>query len=171
MSVRDAVPSDADEVGRIQLTTWRTAYSGLVPDEILAGLSAAEHRERWASRLPAAPGAFCLVAGSPPVGFVSGGHLGDGAEIYALYVEPPAWRRGVGRALLAAGVARLRDAGATTAGLWVLRDNVPARSFYESQGWAPTGEARLEPMYGIDLPVVRYATRLDAPRDAPRDAP
>ena len=160
--VRDAVVADVDDLARIQLTTWRTAYAGLIPDDVLAGLSEAEHRERWASRLPVASRAFCLVAGSPVVGFVSGGHLGDGPEIYALYVAPAAWRRGAGRSLLAAGVARLRDAGATTAGLWVLRDNARARSFYEAQGWAPTGESRLEEMHGVALPVVRYATRLMA---------
>jgi GNAT superfamily N-acetyltransferase len=132
----------------------------MIPDDVLAGLSEAEHQELWASRLPVAPPTFCLVAGSPLVGFVSGGHLGDGPEIYALYVEPSAWRQGVGRGLLAAGLARLRDTGATTAGLWVLRDNTRARAFYEALGWTPTGEHRLEPMHGVDLPVVRYATTL-----------
>ena len=161
MSVRDAVVSDAGELARVQVTTWRTAYAGMIPDDVLAGLSEVEHREVWASRFPLPPAAFCLVAGSPLVGFVSGGHLGDDPDIYALYVEPAAWRRGVGRSLLTAGLDRLRDAGAVTAGLWVLRDNVGAQSFYEALGWTPTGESRLEQMHGVDLPVVRYTTRLD----------
>jgi ribosomal protein S18 acetylase RimI-like enzyme len=161
VNVRDAVAADAAALAGIQVTTWRTAYAGMIPDDILAGLSEAEHRARWETWLPVAPPAFCLVAGSPPVGFVSGGHLGDGPEVYALYVAPSAWRRGAGRSLLAAALDRLRAAGGTTAGLWVLRDNARAQSFYEALGWTPTGEARLEEMHGVDLPVVRYVTPLD----------
>lgn len=158
--IRDAVAADAGALARILVVTWRAAYAGLIADDVLAGLSEAEHRERWESLLPVTPPTFCLVAGSPPVGFVSGGHLAEGPEIYSMYVAPAAWRQGVGRALLAAGVTRLRAAGATTAGLWMLRDNERAQAFYESLGWTPTGEERLEPMHGVDLPVVRYVTRL-----------
>lgn len=160
--LRDATAADAAAVAEIVVTTWRAAYTGMVPDDVLAGLSVPEHQARWETWLPVEPPSFCLVAGSPPVGFVAGGLQGDG-EIYTLYVLPSAWRRGVGATLLAAATARLRDAGATAAGLWVLRDNTPARSFYEALGWTATGQERPERMHGVDLPAVRYTTRLDPP--------
>lgn len=30
MEIRKAVPSDANEVARLQVTTWRSAYSGII---------------------------------------------------------------------------------------------------------------------------------------------
>jgi ribosomal protein S18 acetylase RimI-like enzyme len=41
---------------------------------------------------------------------------------------------------MAAALAHLADAGLASAGLWVLRDNAPARRFYEALGAAPGPE-------------------------------
>jgi hypothetical protein len=46
--------------------------------------------------------------------------------------------------------------------LWVLRDNVEARRFYEARGWTLTGEELLEEHSGFTIPEVRYALRLGA---------
>ena len=166
--MRDAVADDVDDVATIQLTTWRAAYAGLVPDDVLARLSAAEHRERWQARLPAAPPLFCLVAvdGGDVVGFVAGGPSRTGeagvGQVYALYVSPARWRGGAGRTLLVAAEGRLRDAGFERAVLWVLTTNTPARAFYEACGWPADGRTATEPLHGAELPVSRHARRLGA---------
>ena len=45
--VRPAEPADADEIARIQLTTWRAAYAEILPDEVLSGLDARATAEQW----------------------------------------------------------------------------------------------------------------------------
>jgi ribosomal protein S18 acetylase RimI-like enzyme len=160
--------ADAAEVARIQVGTWRTAYAGLIADDVLAGLSEERKTRAWADRLPAAPPVACLVAGSPPVGFVAAGppeavgavgETGTG-EVYAIYVEPTSWGRGLGRDLLAAAEDRLRAAGFARAGLWVLTTNARARAFYERQGWSTTGETQVAELHGATLHETRYGVEL-----------
>jgi ribosomal protein S18 acetylase RimI-like enzyme len=172
VSLRDAGPADAAAVARIQVASWRAAYAGLMPDEVLAGLSEERRREHWETLLAAGPPAFCLLAGSPPVGFVAAGtarlgYDGDGdgdgdghGQVYAIYVDPEHWGRGHGGALLAAAVERLRAAGSRRVTLWVLTTNLSARAFYERAGWSATGLTRTETMPGAELHETEYATEL-----------
>ena len=164
-TVRDATAADAGAVARIQVASWRAAYAGLLPDDVLAGLSEAESRAQWAARLPAAAPMSCLVTGAPPAGFVSSGPSLDdadhaGGQVYAMYVDPALWRRGLGRLLLSGAETRLREAGFASAHLWVLTTNEAARGFYEHEGWTASGRTRVERMHGTDLPVVHYERSL-----------
>ena len=78
-------------------------------------------------------------------------------EIYALHVRPVSWRRGLGKRLLDDSKRRLEARGFVGAVLWVLRDNQNARRFYETQGWAITGEEINEERGGYAIPETRYA--------------
>jgi ribosomal protein S18 acetylase RimI-like enzyme len=165
-TVRDATAADAGVVARIQVASWRAGYAGLLPDDVLAGLSEAELRLRWAARLPTAAPASCLVTGAPPVGFVTSGpsldeadHSGSG-QVYALYVDPAHWGHGLGRMLLSGALTRLRDAGFASAHLWVMTTNEAARGFYEHEGWTASGRTQVERMYDTDVPVVEFALAL-----------
>ena len=62
-------------------------------------------------------------------------HDPDAGEIAALYVDPAARSRGVGRALMARALADLRSVGHPVARLWVLTGNARARRFYEAAGF------------------------------------
>ena len=77
-------------------------------------------------------------------------------EVYGCYVDPAHWRKGVGSALMAAGIERLRLAGYRQAVLWVLADNVRARAFYEHHGWLADGGEKMFEMGGERYPEVRY---------------
>ena len=55
-------------------------------------------------------------------------------EIYAIYLLAAYQRMGVGRRLFSAAARRLHKAGFDAFLLWVLKDNLPARRFYESLG-------------------------------------
>jgi ribosomal protein S18 acetylase RimI-like enzyme len=77
--------------------------------------------------------------GNNVVGFASGGRerAGEGGyegELYAIYVLDAAQRRGFGRELVRSMVGGLRELGLTNMIIWVLRDNRPAREFYERLG-------------------------------------
>jgi ribosomal protein S18 acetylase RimI-like enzyme len=73
------------------------------------------------------------------VGFASGGREragepGYAGELYAIYILDDFQRRGHGRELVRAVVAGLREMGLEDMIIWVLRDNQPARRFYERLG-------------------------------------
>jgi mycothiol synthase len=63
---------------------------------------------------------------------------GEGlGEIYVIAVSPEARGRGVGSALLSAGLTDLYRRGAIRAMLWVESDNGPARALYAHMGFRP----------------------------------
>lgn len=82
---------------------------------------------------------FVLVAerGGEVVGFSGGGPArgepGMG-EVYAIYLLAEHQGLGIGRALMRESARRLHAAGLRGLLVWVLRENAPARAFYERLG-------------------------------------
>ena len=81
-------------------------------------------------------------------------------EIDLLYTHPRAWGRGVGRLLLDAGEAVLREGGCTEATLWTEERNERARRVYEAAGWRPDGEVEERVWNGAPLTELRYRKAL-----------
>jgi GNAT superfamily N-acetyltransferase len=166
--IRDARPSDAPRMAEVHVRSWQVAYRGLFPDDHLDALDPAV-RETWRRRmldaLPAGQASLVVEDAGTVVGFADVGPAGwvEGAsdgEVYAIYLHPAAWGRGLGRALLVAAEACLVDLGHVTAVLWVLEGNQRARRFYEAAGWSSDGARRVEPVWGVDANEVRYRRRL-----------
>lgn len=64
-------------------------------------------------------------------------------EICEFYVEPFFKRSGIGGELMRALVEEAKAEGKKRIFLWVIKENLPARSFYEKNGFVPTGEEML----------------------------
>ena len=75
----------------------------------------------------------------------------DTAEVYAIYLDPDAIGRGVGRSLFASAVDDIVAHGASAAILWVLDANERARRFYAAAGWHPDGATKTEERPGGTL--------------------
>jgi ribosomal protein S18 acetylase RimI-like enzyme len=138
--VRRAGPEDAAGIARVHVATWRTAYRGLLPDDFLASLNESAYSERWRRTLSgAADRVYVAENADAVIGFASGGkeRAGEGGysgELYAIYVLSEAQGHGHGRRLVQAVVGGLRELGLPNMIVWVLRDNMPARRFYEGLG-------------------------------------
>jgi ribosomal protein S18 acetylase RimI-like enzyme len=138
--VRPAELDDAGEIARVHVATWRSAYRGLLPDDFLASLSEEHYTERWRRVIGEGSSRVFVVAEPNGIaGFASGGRerageVGFAGELYALYVLEGSQRRGHGRELVRAVAGALRELRLTDMIVWVLRDNNPARAFYERLG-------------------------------------
>ncbi len=86
--------------------------------------------------------------------------VADEGELYAIYALPEAWGSGVGRVLMEAALASLREEGFLAAILWVLEDNPRARRFYEREGWRHDGGRREDEHLGARVAEVRYRIEL-----------
>jgi len=177
MRIRRAARDDARAIARVHVETWQSAYAGLLPDAMLAGMSDVRHTALWSKTLSdknEQRGVF--VADDEDAGIVGFGSCGpvrdtpeglDGTEqrvgeVYLLYVETDFQNQGVGRRLLDALFRQLRADGFDTAVLWMLADN-PTRFFYEGLGGQQVGE-RTDTFAGADVDEVAYAWRdLEAP--------
>jgi GNAT superfamily N-acetyltransferase len=90
------------------------------------------------------------------IGFVTTGRCKDrdacaAGELVALYVDPPSWGAGTGRALIAAARERLLDQGLAHAVLWVLAGNDRAEHFYRVDGWVHDDGRRYDEVWGINV--------------------
>ena len=170
--VRAGTPADAVEIAEIHVGAWRAAYASLFPAEILERLSVAQRAVAWRERLAIrqGPDYFILVAESIEdmsiAGFCSSGGTRDEdrkgtGEVYALYVHPERFRRGVGGMLLAEALHRFAEARYEAATLWTLERNLEARAFYEAAGWRRDGASRPFVYESYSLTEIRYEHDLD----------
>lgn len=155
VDVRAATPADAHAIAVVLVASWRAAYQGLMPDDVLAGLSVAGREHVWSEALTEPPpGTRIVVAATTTtvVGFAATGpplnptdaadpSLGD---LRAIYLDPQFWGRGVGARLHTAALDGLRSCGFTHAGLWILDGNERALRFYLRHGWTDTGRRQVD---------------------------
>ncbi len=137
--LRRATAGDAEALGAVHVQAWREAYSGIVPDTVLARLDPAQRAGMWRDGLARGLAVQIAEQDGAIVGFSSCGKQRDtslpySAEIHAVYVLRRAQRLGIGRALMAASAGDLLKQGHASAMLWVLAANTPAHRFYDALG-------------------------------------
>lgn len=178
--VRAGRASDAPGLARVQVASWRSAFAGLVPDEVLSELASkaqlGQFEERWHAAITAPPTSRHRVhvavtepsasGGGELAGFAAAGPAtdedlwpGTDGELYELHVLPGMTGQGHGGRLLHAVADTLAEDGFQTAVAWALEADSPRISFLTDAGWAPDGSrASLE--MGVKVPVVRLHTQL-----------
>jgi ribosomal protein S18 acetylase RimI-like enzyme len=155
--VRPAVIEDAKAIARVHVASWRTTYRGLLADDFLASLGEEPYTDRWRRVIgDGLSRVFVVDEAGDVVGFAScgrerAGEVGFSGELYAIYVLESAQRRGNGRELVRAVAGALREMKLTDMIVWVLRDNIAARRFYE----------RLGGVYVREQPITIGTTTLD----------
>ena len=168
---RRATIDDAGQLGAVHVASWRETYTGILPDDMLAGLSVEARSAMWAKIL-GNPSAFAETAvyviedDASIVGFGACGRqrdphlkeLGFDAEISAIYVLRSQQRRGVGRALMGEMARDIRTRGNEAAALWVLRENAAAREFYRRLGGEVVAEKE-DRRENVNLVEVAYGWR------------
>lgn len=170
--IRPLTSADVDAVVAVHMAGWRTAYKGILPDEILDGLDVAAwtaryHRELEGRAAGDAPWQTLVAldeAGEPQ------GHVNFGpwreedpegvdptvGEILSIYISESVYGLGYGAALLTAALTALPQSEVR---LWVLEENRRARRFYEKHGLWPDGARELWTPRGatVSYPGLRYS--------------
>jgi len=167
MKIRRATSGDAVALAKVHIDTWRSAYRGLVPDSHLDSLDYDRRAQCFRESLAAGAEKFYIAEDDQGVlGFFSLGACRDPdlagepvGEIWAIYLAPRHWRKGIGRLLCQRSEELLASWHYTQAVLWVFEGNRAARRFYEAMGYAPDGVTKmLNP--GVFLKGIRYRKRL-----------
>jgi len=142
LTVRPAEIDDAPAIAKVHVETWRSAFTGIIPQAYLDSMTVQNRTFVWVRLLEGqGPAAITLVSEDHDrrvIGFVSGGPLRhrDGryqAEISSLYVLASHQRGNHGRRLFLAASDRLARSGLQGLFAWTLADG-PALGFYKDLG-------------------------------------
>ena len=151
--IESAMPRD---VADIFVSSWKTGYRGLVSDSYLDALDVDDMVSKWENWLEIVQPGFVAYTDTQAAGFISCGKIrtrppGDrgivplyAAEVYALYVKPDYFRKGLGKALMIEAAKSLKEKKLNSLVLWVIKKNKPALSFYEGLGGQRIGKVKKE---------------------------
>lgn len=162
LRIRLASETDLSAMVAIKHDAGLAAWPHILPVEVLEQLP---FPARWEAALEGGePRTRVLVAelDGHVVGFAITRPSGDEdarpetGELDGFYTHPRAWGVGAGRALLAAAVEALRDAGFDDATLWTAAMNHRPRRIYETAGWRVDGTERRRSFGGVEFTEVRY---------------
>ncbi|MCC2112204.1 MAG: GNAT family N-acetyltransferase, partial [Hyphomicrobiales bacterium] len=148
IAVRPALPEDAAVLARIYLFAWQAAIGGHLPGKAWRIVRDVKPQDAMIAGL----GDRIMVAtlGGVPVGFAATADAP--CTLSELWVEPSAWRRGAGSALVAALEASARTAGCTSLGTDVLAANHRAQKFLAARGFAAVrDETRRDDLLDADV--------------------
>ncbi len=155
-------PDEAEAFAALHVQCWREAYTAILPAKLMATFSTEMRLPMWQAAL-VNPERFVLGAyvGGTPVGFVMSGPSVEkyipeqDGHLWALYIAAAQHRQGIGRVLVSAAAQHWLDLGGSTMTVGVLKENKPARAFYENLG-AKLLKYSTYNWGGFDLPDCLY---------------
>ncbi len=152
MIIRPADTKDIPAIAALHIEGWKGAYGGIVDQAYLDSLTLEKRIADWTGWMGSGQSeVFLAEEGGVPAGFVVTGRTktpppgsspirpSHSGEIYALYLAPAFWRKGIGTALLKHGARHLKAQKHSAVCLWVLDKNDRAKSFYAAQGGQKLG--------------------------------
>lgn len=141
MNLRQATIEDSAGIAHVQVDSYRSAYAGIFPQPYLEHFTYEEETQDWCDLL-SAEFADVLYVAETETGEIVGYALGRpglsdippyDSELVALHVRRAYQRQGIGRRLIAAIAACLKQEGCISLMLWTLAQN-PSRTLYERLG-------------------------------------
>ena len=160
--IRWAVESDSNALGLIHANSWKVAYKGIIPDEVLDKISPEKRGTRFYNVIKEkSEDTAVIVLDTKVVGFITLGECRDNdlsndhGEVWGIYLAPDNWHMGLGSILIDWGIRELSARGFKRVSLWVLEDNNSARKFYEKHAFVHDDTVK-QLMMGKEINEIRY---------------
>ncbi|MGN0266747.1 MAG: GNAT family N-acetyltransferase [Lachnospiraceae bacterium] len=146
VSIRKAGKGDEVSLAHIQTKSWKTAFKGILVDEILDKCTEMEPTIRMYKKLLDADkgnGYILEVDGRPHcIAWWDRSRtesMSEYAELICIHSLQSNWRKGYGTKMLNRVLHDMKKEGYDRGMLWVFRDNIRARKFYEANGFVTHG--------------------------------
>ena len=176
MRVRPARAEDSGPIAEVMVASWRSTYAGLLDQAFLNSMEVADQAQRWLAILTGQSHSTAVFVALDPagavVGFASGGREREldptyRGELHSVYLLDDHQGQGLGAALVAAVATWLADHRMNSMLVWVLRDNLRARAFYEHLGGRYLRPVRRR-LRELEVDEVSYGWLDTAPLREPR---
>lgn len=163
MIIRQANKEDLLSVGKVQVSSNRSTYMGIMPEDYLNNMSYENKASEWKEKLFSEKSTqFMYVAENDNkniVAFAAGSLVRTNdlfeREIYSIYILKEFQHKGIGTLLIKAMVTNFIENNVSSMILWTLQDN-PSRLFYEHLG-GKIVDTRLIDRGGKELQQIAYA--------------
>ena len=165
MNIRQAKIEDSVGLAQVQVDSYRIAYASIFPPAYLEQFTYEEQMQDWRDLLSSESKDVLYVA-EADTGEIVGYALGRpgqrdipsyDSELVAVHVRLAYRRQGIGRRLISAVAARLKQEGCMSLMLWTLAQN-PSQALYERLGGQLIGEKAWggNEAYGVVVREVAY---------------
>lgn len=139
---REAIQSDCDWIGKVYCDSWKAAYQNLLPKAYLDSLTAENCMPDKVSDNDIVLAEQERVLGICHISEARHRDKKEWGEVVAIYLLPEIWGSGAGSELFQTALRKLKQNGFKRVCLWVLKDNIRARTFYEKNGFRVSGSER-----------------------------
>lgn len=154
MNIRHARIGDEAAITNVHIKSWQAAYKGILPDELLTNLSYDNRLKQWERAIHQPADDYGLFVAENDandiIGFAACGRSRSldkfpeyAGELYAIYLLPDEFRKGIGRQLTDHVIRHLKSRKHHSMMIWVLEDN-EACQFYKKVGGDFLGSDRLK---------------------------
>ena len=166
--VRPATLRDAKNIAELHNATVREAFKALIADAQIPEVPLEKRQAYWREAIEySEPQVQVALDDDKIVGFIGFDRSRDKGtpptmgEIWAIYVTPSHWDKGVGLALWDAAREGLQDEGCTHVSVWLPIANERAMRFHELAGFKrEMNTARTVPLGGVKVEEVRLKRKL-----------
>jgi GNAT superfamily N-acetyltransferase len=166
--VRPAVADDAEQVAAVHATSSQAAYEAVAPEAHLS-MPMEKRRALWREAIEfGEPLVHVALEAERVIGFAGFDRSRDPkskpttGEIWAFYVLPSHWSRGIGLALWDATREALIEEGCTEVTLWIPLCNERALRFFELAGFKrELNTAKTAVVGGVKLEEIRLRRGLE----------
>ncbi|MFD1849867.1 GNAT family N-acetyltransferase [Oceanobacillus bengalensis] len=161
MLIRKANKGDAREIARVHVDSWRTTYTGIIPDDFLRNLSYENRTALWENNTGLHDVYVAETNSLEIVGFAAGGRRRTDkyeaypGELYAIYIMKEFQGKGIGKQLVQPVVENLLKEEIDSMIVLVIEDN-PSKYFYEALGARKIDAIKVK-ISGVDLTELVYA--------------
>ena len=143
--IRKVQQGDASNLAYIQTESWKAAFTSILDAETLTKCTNIERATSMYQRLldeKKGNGYLLTVDGKPHCiaywDAARDSELVGKAELICIHSLPNNWHKGYGSMMMNRILKDIKEAGYSEVVLWVFRENLRARAFYEANGFALT---------------------------------
>jgi RimJ/RimL family protein N-acetyltransferase len=164
--IRETNVEDAYNAATVHVLSWQSAYKGIIPEDVLSGLSIDNQAKRFIDDYIKYKGkSFYYVAeldgriiGNLCLSSCRDDDKPDVGEIIAIYLLEEYWGKGFGRELLTFAINKLKHMEFDEVIIWVLEETERARKKKKKSGFVHDG-IKKEIYIGKPLVEIRYSLK------------
>lgn len=142
IDIRKVKQGDADTLAYIQTESWKVAFKGIIDADMLDKCTNIDMVRLMYQRLldDNKGNGYILTVDDKPhcIAYWDKARdleLAEKAELICIHSLPDNWHKGFGSKMMDVVLEDIKKSGYSEVVLWVFRDNLRARAFYEAKGF------------------------------------